>query len=83
MLIDTKLFATDLSNVDVVWHVQARKEAGVTGVEKEKELVSEAERLEVKEKAVTVLIELLFDTNILIQLKTYRSLLIRVRVKNV
>lgn len=58
--------------------IQARKETGVSGTEKEKEIVSEAEHLEVKDKAVTVLVEVLLDTGILTQLKTYRNLLIRV-----
>ena len=57
---------------------QARKDVGVTGADKEKELVGEAERLEVKDKAVTVLVEVLFDTGILQQLKTYRNLFVRV-----
>lgn len=57
--------------------VEARKETGVSGTEKEKEIVSEAEHLEVKDKAVTVLVEVLLDTGILTQLKTYRNLLIR------
>lgn len=48
------------------------------GAEKEKEVVGEAERLEVKDKAVAVLVEVLLDTSILTQLKTYRTLFIRV-----
>lgn len=58
-------------------YVEARKDVGVTGADKEKELVGEAERLEVKDKAVTVLVEVLFDTGILQQLKTYRNLFVR------
>lgn len=42
-----------------------------------KELVKEAERLEIKTKAPLVLAELLFDQNIAKQVKTYRLLLLR------
>ncbi|ESO84468.1 hypothetical protein LOTGIDRAFT_132224 [Lottia gigantea] len=40
------------------------------------EITAEAERLEVKDKATLVLVELLFDTNILQQIKNHRKLLL-------
>lgn len=43
----------------------------------QKELVNEAERLEVKTKAPLILAELLFDQNILAQVKKHRLLLLR------
>lgn len=43
----------------------------------QKELVSEAERLEVKQKAPLLLAELLFDQNISIQVKKHRLLILR------
>ena len=43
----------------------------------QKEIVAEAERLEVRDKAVLVLCELIFDENMLQQIKLYRNLLIR------
>nr|SVE81298.1 EOG090X05QT [Daphnia magna] len=43
----------------------------------DKDIVSEAERLDVKDKAPLILCELIFDSNILSQMKTYRSLLSR------
>lgn len=48
------------------------------GSEKEKEIVSEADRLDVHDKAPLVLMELLFDANMLLQIKQYKSLLRRV-----
>jgi translation initiation factor 5 len=58
---------------------QAAKAANkVTGAENEKNIVGEAERLDIKEKAPLVLAELLLDTNILTQIKTYRTLFLRV-----
>lgn len=55
--------------------VQRHKESG--GIEhRQKELLSEAERLEIKAKATLVLAELLFDQNIYIQTKKYRLLLL-------
>lgn len=43
----------------------------------QKELVKEAERLEIRDKCLLVLSELLFDENIFEQIKTYRILLLR------
>lgn len=42
------------------------------------EILGEAERLEVKDKAALVLVELLMDKNILVQIKKYRKLFLRV-----
>jgi len=58
--------------------VKQRKVAGeLTGAEQEKGIVIEAERLEIKDKAPLVLAELLYDVNILQQIKQYRSLFCR------
>lgn len=46
-------------------------------VNAQKEIVSEAERLEVKDKAVLVLCELIFNENMIQQIKLYRNLFIR------
>lgn len=46
-------------------------------INQQKEIVVEAERLEVRDKAVLVLCELIFNENILQQIKTYRSLFLR------
>jgi len=50
------------------------------GTEREKEIVLEAERLEIRDKAPLVLAELLYDTNIIAQIKQHRNLFCRVRV---
>jgi len=61
--------------------VQQRKVAGeVIGVEREKEIVLEAERLEIRDKAPLVLAELLYDINIIAQIKQHRNLFCRVRI---
>lgn len=44
----------------------------------EKEIVAEADRLDVREKAPLILAELLYDANILTQIKKYRTLFLRV-----
>jgi len=63
----------------LVFVLQQRKvSGGVTGADKEKEILLEAERLEIKEKAPMVLAELLFDINMAQQIKQYRSLFRRV-----
>lgn len=43
-----------------------------------KEIAGEADRLEVKDKAPMVLVELLFDANILQQIKDHRTLFLLV-----
>ena len=50
----------------------------ITNSKIEKEIISEAERLEIMDKAPLVLAELLFNDQILVQLKRYRNLLLRV-----
>ena len=57
---------------------QLKKEADQLTGKMEKDVVMEADRLDVKEKAPLVLAELLFDENIMQQIKRYRSLFLRV-----
>ena len=45
---------------------------------REKEVLAEADRLDIKDKAPLVLAEVLFDNNALQQIKTYTNLLKRV-----
>lgn len=47
----------------------------------QKEIVAEAERLDVKDKAVIALCEALFDSNILTQIDQHRLLFLRVSVR--
>lgn len=63
--------------------VKQRKVAGeVIGVEREKEIVLEAERLEIRDKAPPVLAELLYDVNIIAQIKQHRNLFCRLTRDN-
>lgn len=64
--------------------VKTRRDAGQldTTVALQKELVGEAERLEIKAKAPLVLAELLFDQNISAQVKKHRVLLLRFTVND-
>jgi translation initiation factor 5 len=63
--------------------VKQRKVAGeLTGLEREKEIVVEAERLAIRDKAPLVLAELLYDVNILQQIKQYRTLFCRLTHEN-
>jgi len=56
-------------------YVKLAKESG--GIEnRQKDLLSEAERLEIKAKATLVLAELLLDQNIHVQVKKYRLVLL-------
>lgn len=48
----------------------------------QKDIVSEADRLDIKDKSVLVLCELLFDENILQQIESYRVLFLRVSIES-
>jgi translation initiation factor 5 len=60
--------------------VQKKKESSPEGfdVQSQKEIVAEADRLDVKDKAVLALCDALFDDNIIQEVKTHRMLLLRV-----
>ncbi|ESO00648.1 hypothetical protein HELRODRAFT_185763 [Helobdella robusta] len=79
LTISDDLQKTPQERVDLFYSfVQQRKVANMLGgAEREKELMLEAERLDVRDKAPMVLLELLFDSNMLTQIKQYKSLLRR------
>lgn len=53
-------------------------ENGGFDINMQKSIVTEAERLDIKDRAVLALCELLFDEKILQQIKTHRLLFLRV-----
>ncbi|KAB0799865.1 hypothetical protein PPYR_07745 [Photinus pyralis] len=65
--------------VDILYEmVKAKRDAGVLdSPQSQKELVNEAERLDIKVKTPLILAELLFDQNILTQAKRHRMLILR------
>lgn len=74
LMLDDDLEKTEQERMDIFYnYVKARKGSGLDG----KEVVGEAERLEVRDKAPLVLCELLFDENILGQVAGQRALLLR------
>ncbi|XP_053996106.1 eukaryotic translation initiation factor 5 [Hylaeus anthracinus] len=76
MTINDDLDKTENERMDMFYKlVKCRRDAGQ--LDNHKELVAEAERLEIKTKAPLVLAELLFDQNIAGQAKKYRVLLLR------
>lgn len=85
MTISEDLEKTPQERVDMFYSFVKQKKAAdcIVGSEREKEIVSEAERLDIKDKAPLVLAELLYDSNMLQQIKTYRSLLMRFTKDNV
>jgi len=85
MTISDDLEKSQQERVDMFYSYVKQKKASdsIVGAEREKEIVSEAERLDIKDKAPLVLAELLYDSNMLQQIKTYRSLLIRFTKENV
>lgn len=79
MTISDDLEKTEKERMDIFYaQVKRKLEAGVLEkADDQKELLAEAERLEIKTKAPLVLMELLFDQNALQQAKKYRLLLLR------
>lgn len=76
MTISEDLDKSEKERMDIFYKlVKCRRDAGQ--LDNHKELVSEAERLEIKTKAPLVLAELLFDQHIAAQVKKYRVLLLR------
>lgn len=76
MTISDDLDKTEKERMDMFYKlVKCRQDAGQ--LVNHKELVAEAERLEIKTKAPLILAELLFDQNIAAQAKKYRVLLLR------
>ncbi|XP_034941728.1 eukaryotic translation initiation factor 5 [Chelonus insularis] len=76
MTISEDLDKSEKERMDIFYKlVKCRRDAGQ--LDNHKELVSEAERLEIKTKAPLVLAELLFDQGIAAQVKKYRVLLLR------
>ncbi|KAL3197834.1 hypothetical protein MRX96_044683 [Rhipicephalus microplus] len=75
LMLDDDLEKTEQERMDIFYnYVKAHKAAGALDG---KEVVGEAERLEVRDKAPLVLCELLFDENILSQVAGQRALLLR------
>ena len=79
MTISDDLEKPEKERMDLFYElVKQRRDADQLGVANvQKELVSEAERLDIRTKAPLVLAELLFDQNILSQVKKHRFLLLR------
>ncbi|XP_076656454.1 eukaryotic translation initiation factor 5 [Halictus rubicundus] len=76
MTISDDLEKTEKERMDMFYKlVKCRRDAGQ--LDNHKELIAEAERLEIKIKAPLILAELLFDQNIAAQAKKYRVLLLR------
>ena len=55
---------------------QSKIANGIDGTEKD--IIAEAERLDIKDKAALVLAEILFTDNMVQEIKKYRKLLLRV-----
>uniref|UniRef100_V5GR00 Eukaryotic translation initiation factor 5 n=1 Tax=Anoplophora glabripennis TaxID=217634 RepID=V5GR00_ANOGL len=79
MTISDDLEKSEKERMDILYNmVKAKRDAGVLeNVQTQKEILNEAERLEIKPKAPLVLAELLFDHNILKEVMTYRMLFLR------
>jgi translation initiation factor 5 len=84
MTISDDLEKTPQERVDMFYSfVKQRKTISeLTGVEREKEIVNEADRLEIRDHAPVVLAELLYDTNIIEEIKHYRTLMCRLTFNN-
>ncbi|KAJ8949820.1 hypothetical protein NQ318_000518 [Aromia moschata] len=79
MTISDDLEKSEKERMDILYNmVKSKRDAGtLDNVQVQKEILNEAERLEIKPKAPLVLAELLFNYNILAQVKKYRLLFLR------
>lgn len=79
MTISDDLEKSEKDRMDILYNMLKNKRDTneLDSVQVQKEIVSEAERLEIKTKAPLLLAELLFDENILLQAKKHRMLILR------
>jgi translation initiation factor 5 len=87
LMLNDDLEKTSEERLQIFFDFTKKKKNGFNGpldVSLQKEIVTEAERLDVKDKAVIVLCELLFDepSKILQQIKTHRLLFLRFTTEN-
>ncbi|XP_026481983.1 eukaryotic translation initiation factor 5 [Ctenocephalides felis] len=79
MTISDDLDKPEKERMDIFYEfVKQRKAQGLLEIQQtHKELAGEAERLEIKSKATLILAELLFTSNIISEVRKYRTLLLR------
>ncbi|XP_023025461.1 eukaryotic translation initiation factor 5 [Leptinotarsa decemlineata] len=79
MTISDDLEKSEKERMDILYNmVKSKRDSGILdNTNTQKEILNEAERLEIKQKAPLILAELLFDHNILVQAKKYRLLFLR------
>lgn len=79
MTVNDDLERPEKERMDILYDLVKKKRDGgeLDSAQVQKEILNEAERLEIKQKAPLVLAELLFDQNILQQMKKHRMLLLR------
>lgn len=79
MTISDDLEKSEKERINIVYNmIKVKRDADLLeNAQTQKEIVNEAERLEIKSKVPLVLAELLFDQNILAQVKKYRLLFLR------
>ncbi|XP_057666631.1 eukaryotic translation initiation factor 5-like [Diorhabda carinulata] len=79
MTISDDLDKSEKERMDIFYNmVKAKRDSRLLeNAQTQKEILNEAERLEIKTKAPLILAELLFDQNILTQAKKYRTLFLR------
>ncbi|XP_022908066.1 eukaryotic translation initiation factor 5 [Onthophagus taurus] len=84
MTINDDLEKSEKERMNILYEmVKNKRDAGVLdNTQVQKDIVTEAERLEIKPKAPLILAELLFDQNILAQIKKHRVFLLRFTVND-
>lgn len=84
MTISDDLEKSEKERMDLIYNmVKAKRDCDqLENVQCQKEILNEAERLEIKSKVPLVLAELLFDNNILAQVKKHRVLFLRFTVED-
>jgi len=84
LALDKDLEKTQQERVDLFYSfIKEKKEAGkLEDPDASKEILAEAERLDIKDKGPLILAELLFDENILVQIKKFRKHFLRFTHEN-
>jgi len=84
MVVTDDLEKTPAERVNIFYNFvkKMKEDERLTGVENEKSIVGEADRLDIKDKGCLILVELLLNTSILQQAKTHRNLFLRFTHEN-
>jgi len=77
LTIDEDLGKSERERIDIFYNYLMNKKKDSFADASDKAVLAEAERLDIKDKAPMIMVEIFFDANIITQLKTFRNYFIR------